>query len=287
VARAIHSLSSRGHGPFVAINCGALPDSLLESELFGYKSGAFTGATRDKAGRFALARGGTLFLDEIGEISQALQIKLLRVLQERVYEPLGATRSESADVRIIAATHRDLAALVDAGTFRQDLYYRVKVMALELPPLRRRREDIPLLTEQFVSVFNVVQNKQVAGPSRDAMSILMAYDYPGNVRELQNIIEHAFVLLREGPIELVHLPGDIVPRAQPSVNRQNIQQAAEAFEKQAIWDALESNSGNRLAAARQLGIHKSTLFRRIKQLGIHLPEHDGRSHGNLGLPHKL
>jgi transcriptional regulator with PAS, ATPase and Fis domain len=145
------------------------------------------------------------------------------VLQEKVYEPLGATRSETADVRIISATHRDLAALVDAGTFRQDLYYRIKVMAFELPPLRRRREDIPLLTQQFVSVFNAVQNKQVTGPSRDAMGVLMAYDYPGNVRKLQNIIEHAFVLLREGPIELVHLPGDIVPRTQPSMDGQKVQ----------------------------------------------------------------
>lgn len=282
VARAIHGMSPRKGGPFVAINCGALPDTLLESELFGYKSGAFTGAVRDKPGRFALARGGTLFLDEVGEISQALQVRLLRVLQEKVYEPLGATRSETADVRIISATHRDLAALVDAGTFRQDLYYRIKVMAFELPPLRRRREDIPLLTQQFVSVFNAVQNKQVTGPSRDAMGVLMAYDYPGNVRELQNIIEHAFVLLREGPIELVHLPGDIVPRTQPSMGEQKVRHAADAFEKQAICDAIESNGGNRLAAARQLGIHKSTLFRRIKQLGIQLPEHDGRSHGKLG-----
>ena len=171
VARAIHGLSSRRNGPFVAVNCGALPDTLLESELFGYKAGAFTGATKDKPGRFALARGGTLFLDELGEVSPALQVRLLRVLQERRYEPLGATRSEEANVRVIVASHRDLAALVESGTFRQDLYYRIKVMKLELPPLRERREDIPMLASHFVSVFSAVQNKHVSGVSPDAMGI--------------------------------------------------------------------------------------------------------------------
>ncbi|MBN1611940.1 MAG: sigma 54-interacting transcriptional regulator [Polyangiaceae bacterium] len=277
VARAIHGLSSRCRGAFVAVNCGALPDTLLESELFGYKSGAFTGATRDKPGRFALARGGTLFLDEIGEVSPALQVRLLRALQEKQYEPLGATRSEEADVRIIAATNRDLNALVEAGAFRQDLYYRVNVMKLELPPLRQRREDIPLLVEHFVSVFNAVQNKQVSGVSPDVLGVLMAHDYPGNVRELQNIIEHAFVLVKEGRIELEHLPAELVPTSARRVGARRVVETVRALEAQAIHDALARSGGNRLAAARELGMHKSTFFRKARMLGIDLPEKDGRS----------
>ena len=178
VARTIHELSPRKDAPFVAVNCGALPDTLLESELFGYKAGAFTGATKNKPGRFALAKGGTLLLDEIGEVSPALQIRLLRVLQERVYEPLGATRSEKADVRVIAATNRDLLALSQEGTFREDLYYRINVVRVELPPLRRRKEDIPLLVEQFIARFNRVQGKDVMGINNEALSLLMAYDWP-------------------------------------------------------------------------------------------------------------
>jgi PAS domain S-box-containing protein len=277
VARAIHGLSPRRRGAFVAVNCGALPDTLLESELFGYKSGAFTGAVRDKPGRFALARGGTLFLDEIGEVSPALQVRLLRALQEKQYEPLGATRSEQADLRIIAATNRDLALQVETGAFRQDLYYRVNVMKLELPPLRQRREDIPLLIEHFMSVFNAVQNKAVSGVSPDVLGVLVAHDYPGNVRELQNIIEHAFVLLREGRIELEHLPAELVPTSTRRVGARRVLETVRALEAQAIHDALSKNGGNRLAAARELGMHKSTFFRKARLLGVDLPEKDGRS----------
>jgi transcriptional regulator with PAS, ATPase and Fis domain len=277
VARAIHRLSGRRDGPFVAVNCGALPDSLLESELFGYQAGAFTGATKDKPGRFALAHGGTLLLDEIGEVSQALQVRLLRVLQERQYEPLGATRSEEADVRVIAATHCDLAAQVESGAFRRDLFYRIKVMKLQLPPLRERREDIPLLVQQFVDAFNAIQNKQVTGVSHDVLGVLTAHDYPGNVRELQNIIEHAFVLLREGRIELEHLPGELVPVASTRREGCKLIETMKAIEARAIKEAIERNDGNRLAAARELGMHKSTLFRKVQQLGIDLPEQDGRS----------
>lgn len=283
IARAIHDLSPRQKGPFVAVNCGALPDALLESELFGYKTGAFTGATKDKPGRFALARSGTLFLDEIGEVSPALQVKLLRVLQERQYEPLGATRSEKADVRIIAATHRDLAAQVEQENFRQDLYYRINVMKVELPPLRERREDIPLLASHFVSLFNALQNKRVCGIRPDALAVLTAHDYPGNVRELQNIIEHAFVLIEQGEIELAHLPREIVPTAVPHASNRGMKQAVTLTETQAIRDALKTADGSRLGAAKQLGIHKSTLFRRIKDLGIELPERDGRSLKNAKL----
>jgi PAS domain S-box-containing protein len=278
VARAIHGLSSRRTGPFVAVNCGALPDTLLESELFGYKAGAFTGATRDKPGRFALARGGTLLLDEIGEMSPALQVRLLRVLQEKQFEPLGGTRAEKADVRVIAATNRDLAALVESGAFRQDLYYRITVMKLDLPPLRERREDIPLLVQRFIAVFNAVQNKRVTGVSPDVLGLLAAHDYPGNVRELQNIVEHAFVLLAEGQIELEHLPVELVPVSTHHANGRRMIETVKALEGQAIRDALERTSGNRLAAARELGMHKSTLFRKVRALGIELPDHDGRSH---------
>jgi PAS domain S-box-containing protein len=277
VARAIHGLSPRKDGPFVALNCGALPDTLLESELFGYKAGAFTGAARDKPGRFALASGGTLFLDEIGEVSPALQVRLLRVLQERQYEPLGATRTEEANVRVVAATNRDLAAQVESGAFRQDLYYRITVMKLELPPLRRRREDIPLLVEHFVSVFNAVQNKRVTGVSPDVLAVLTAHDFPGNVRELQNAIEHAFVLCGEGQIELEHLPRELVPISFRPARGGKMSDTVKALEAQAIREALERNGNNRLAAARELGMHKSTLFRKAKLLGIELPKEDGRS----------
>jgi PAS domain S-box-containing protein len=277
VARAIHGLSARRKGPFVAVNCGALPDTLLESELFGYKAGAFTGATRDKPGRFAIARGGTLLLDEIGEVTPALQVRLLRVLQERQFEPLGSTRTEDADVRVIATTNRALDLRVENGTFRQDLYYRIHVMKLDLPPLRRRREDIPLLVQHFINAFNAVQNKHVTGVSPDALGVLTAHDYPGNVRELQNVIEHAFVLIGRGRIELEHLPGELVPVARGLPRAGGLAGTMEALEAQAIRQALERNSGNRLAAARELGMHKSTFFRKVRLLHIELPPQDGRS----------
>jgi PAS domain S-box-containing protein len=277
VARAIHGLSARCDGPFVAVSCGALPDTLLESELFGYKAGAFTGASRDKPGRFALARGGTLFLDEIGEVSPALQVRLLRVLQERRFEPLGGTRTEETNARVIAATNRNLAALVKSGEFRQDLYYRINVMKVDLPPLRQRREDIPLLVQHFIAVFNAVQNKNIVGVSPDVLGVLTAHDYPGNVRELQNVIEHAFVLISDGQIELEHLPGDLVPVFVRHAGGRKMLETVKASEAQAIREAIGRNGGNRLAAARELGMHKSTLFRKARLLGIALPKGDGRS----------
>lgn len=279
LARAIHGLSGRRHKPFVPVNCGALPDALLESELFGYVRGAFTGAGKDKPGRFALAEGGTVFLDEIGDISPALQVRLLRVLQERTYEPLGGTQVRQADVRVIAATHRDLAAMIRKGSFREDLFYRLNVVKVDLPPLRKRKEDIPLLVDHFVARFNLRQGKSVAGVSADAMSLLMAHDYPGNVRELENIVERAFVLCCEGRIERVHMPPELTGR-QPSIpvaSGNTIAAQKRATETQAIRAALDRNGFNRLAAARELGLHKSTLFRKIKRLGMKLPEHDGRT----------
>lgn len=277
IARTIHSLSSRAKGPFVAVNCGALPDTLLESELFGYKAGAFTGANKDKPGRFALARGGTLFLDEIGEISPALQVRLLRVLQEQVYEPLGATRSESADVRVIVATNKDLVELMRLGGFREDLYYRINVVRLELPPLRRRQEDLGLLVDQFIERFNAIQRKSVQGITAEALSLLMAHDWPGNVRELENAIERAFVLCDSGYIEIQHLPEELTRFAPLKTSKSAVELAHNQLDAQSIRAALERNHNNRIAAARDLGIHKTTLFRRIKRLGIALPEQDGHS----------
>jgi len=279
LARAIHNLSPRKNKPFVPVNCGALPDTLLESELFGYERGAFTGAVKDKPGRFALAEGGTVFLDEIGDISPALQVRLLRVLQERTYEPLGGTQTRYADVRIIAATHRDLAALIRKGSFREDLFYRLNVVKLDLPPLRKRKEDIPLLVEHFVTRFNRRQGKSVAGVAPDVMALLMAHDYPGNVRELENIVERAFVLCGAGKIERVHLPPELIgqPAAAPASAGETIAAQTHAAEAQAIRVALEHCGFNRLAAARELGLHKSTLFRKIKALGLDLPKQDGRS----------
>jgi PAS domain S-box-containing protein len=277
IARTIHSLSLRNRGPFVAVNCGALPDTLLESELFGYKSGAFTGAQKDKPGRFALAKGGTIFLDEIAEISPALQVRLLRVLQERSYEPLGATRSEAADVRVIVATNKDLAQQMAIGAFREDLYYRINVMRVELPPLRRRKEDIPLLVDHFVSRFNSLQQKSIQGVSAEAVSLLMAHDWPGNIRELENVIERAFILRNEGHIEIAQLPGELTATHVKSDVDIDIGSACDLFEAQRIRAVLERNAFNRLAAARELGIHKTTLYRKVERLGIALPERDGRT----------
>ena len=277
LARAIHGLSSRKDRPFLAVNCGALPDTLLESELFGYKSGAFTGADKDKPGRFARADGGTILLDEISEVSSALQVRLLRVLQDKTYEPLGGTQSVKANVRVIAATNRDLAGQVKKRTFRQDLFYRINVVKIELPPLRKRKEDIPLLVEHFIARFNRTQGKKVSGVSPEVMAFLMAHDYPGNVRELENIIEHAFVLCSEGRIEQRHLPEEFIARAPAPTPSKDIAASVRVMEAQAIREALERNGYNRLAAARELGLHKSTLFRKIRALGIALPERDGRS----------
>jgi PAS domain S-box-containing protein len=277
LARALHSLSRRHDKPFIAVSCGALPDTLLESELFGYKAGAFTGAARDKPGRFSLADGGTLFLDEIGEISPALQVRLLRALQERTFEPLGGTRSVRVDVRVIVATNRDLAAQVKKGAFRQDLFYRINVVRLAMPPLRKRKEDIPLLVDHFVARGNRVQGKSLPGVSPEALSFLLAHDYPGNIRELENIIEHAFVLCAEGQIELRHLPEDFISHVPAKRKRGVMEDTVREMESQTIREALRRNGYNRLAAARELGIHKSTLFRKMKALGIPLPEEDGRS----------
>jgi PAS domain S-box-containing protein len=278
MARTIHSLSHHRKGPFVAVSCAALPDTLLESELFGYKTGAFTGAVKDKPGRFALAAGGTLLLDEIGEVSPALQVRLLRVLQERTYEPLGAVRSKTTDARIITATNKDLATEARKGNFREDLYYRINVVRVELPPLRNRKEDIPILVEHFIDRFNRLQHKSILGISGEALSLLMAHNWPGNIRELENVIERSFILCNASHIGIAHLPEELTARGKLNTHASSMRSARELMDAQAIRSALERNGYNRLAAARELGIHKSTLFRKIKRLGIVLPPKDGRSH---------
>jgi len=265
-ARAIHDLSSRRAGPLVTVNCGALPDTLLESELFGHKSGAFTGASSDHRGRFSLADSGTIFLDEIGDVSAALQVRLLRVLQEKTFEPLGSAKTEKVDVRVIAATNQSLKKLVSSGDFREDLFYRINVVTLKIPPLRERREDIPLLVEHFIARFNRLQGKEIAGVSPETLNILMNHKFPGNVRELMNAIEHAFVLCPGGVLLPEHLPELLRPEG--GRRRPASPLSLEELEAELIREALSQNNNNRTKTARQLGIHKTTLWRKMKKLGI-------------------
>ena len=281
-AKAIHSLSHRKKGPLVTVNCGSLPDTLLESELFGYKAGAFTDAKKDKPGRLALANKGTLFLDEIGDVSPALQVRFLRVLQDRIYEPLGSTRSEKADVRIVAATNRNLEDLVKEGRFRKDLYYRINVVKLVLPPLRERKEDIPLLVDHFIRKFNRLSGKEIQGLSSEVFPILMSLDYPGNIRELENIIEYGTVVCKNSLIGIEHLPDYLhqgiggIKKMVLADNRKGTSTLDE-MERTYIFEALRKNNWNRAATATELGIHTTTLWRKIKQLDIKLPKQDGRT----------
>ncbi len=268
-ARAIHNLSARKDKSYVVVNCGALPDNLLESELFGYVKGAFTDAQHDKEGRFAIAERGTIFFDEIGDISPLFQIKLLRILQEKEYEPLGSTQTRKADVRIMAATNRNLAEQVSNGKFRQDLYYRLNVVRIELPPLARRREDIPLLIDHFISVFNMKRNKKITGVSDDVMDFLMRYPFPGNVRELEHIIQHAFILCHNSTVEIKHLPQEIITASiEMTPLPKEEHSPLNAAEKTAIEKILRKHSGVRIAAADDLGISTVTLWRKMKKLGI-------------------
>ncbi|HHW43414.1 MAG TPA: sigma 54-interacting transcriptional regulator [Desulfotomaculum sp.] len=271
LARAIHNLSPRREKPLVAVNCAALPDTLLESELFGYEAGAFTDARKSKPGRFALARGGTIFLDEIGDISPALQVKLLRVLQEKEFEPLGAVCPVKADVRVVAATNRDLAAMVAEGCFRQDLYYRINVFNITLPSLAERREDIPLLVEHFIQKLSLLQGKVIEGISPEAMALIMGHDFPGNIRELQNAIEHAFILCRGGLILPEHLPA-YLQKGNEEKGRPAGGLTMAEMEERVLREALVRHKGNRTRAARELGINKTTLWRKMKRYGIKFPD---------------
>ncbi|MCU0588027.1 MAG: sigma 54-interacting transcriptional regulator [Syntrophobacteraceae bacterium] len=274
LSRAVHSLSPRAKGPFVALNCGALPDTLLESELFGHVAGAFTDAKKSRLGRFAMAEKGTLFLDEIGDISPALQVRLLRVLEERAYEPLGSSRTVKADVRIVTATHRDLGVMVEEGTFRKDLFYRINVVKLELPSLAERKEDIPLLAEHFIERLNRLRNRNILGLSHEALAIFMRHDWPGNIRELENVLEYAFILCRGGLIEPACLPESLrgeVPLQAGIGAAATLQE----IEKQAIGQALARNEWRKMATARELGIDKNTLRRKMIRHGITGPESCG------------
>jgi sigma-54 dependent transcriptional regulator, acetoin dehydrogenase operon transcriptional activator AcoR len=262
--RAIHTLSPRAKGPFVAVNCGALPDTLLESELFGHEAGAFTDAKKSRAGRFARAEGGTLFLDEIGDISPAMQVRLLRVLEERCYEPLGSSKTHQANVRIITATNKDLSQLVEQGSFRKDLYYRINVVKLELPNLAQRKEDIPLLAEHFIARLNRLRGKEIVGLSQEVLAIFMRHDWPGNIRELENVIEYAFILCRGGLILPACLPDHFKVQDVKFPDLQGL--TLRDIETRAIWEALERNDWRRMATARELGIDKNTLRRKMKRL---------------------
>jgi PAS domain S-box-containing protein len=265
-ARAIHALSNRSKGPLVTLNCGALPDTLLESELFGHVAGAFTDARKDRRGRFALASGGTIFLDEIGDVSPALQVRLLRVLQEKTIEPLGGTETQKVDVRVIAATNKSLTDLIREVKFREDLYYRLNVVSIRIPPLRERREDIPLLVEDFIEHFNRLQGKEVSHMDSRALGILMRHPFPGNVRELLNIVEHAFVLCPGGVLLMEHLPGYLQPQGAQRPTGSAV--TLDHLEAELIREALSRNGFNRTATARELGVHKTTLWRKMKKLGI-------------------
>jgi PAS domain S-box-containing protein len=274
-ARAIHHLSPRKNHPFVPVNCAALPDTLLESELFGHKAGAYTDAKRDKKGRFTLAHKGTILLDEIGDISPAMQVRLLRVLQDGLVEPLGAEKPIPIDVRVVAATNKILFDLVQSGSFRDDLYYRIRVIHLKLPNLCNRREDIPLLIQYLLDKFNRLQAKNIAGVSNEVMARLMEHDYPGNVRELENIIEQAFVLCQGRTIELNHLPAEF--RATKLLGTDSLDHLnLSSMEQLMITEALRRNVGNRKQTAQDLGINPSTLYRKIKTLHIDVPNTDGR-----------
>jgi PAS domain S-box-containing protein len=266
LASAIHTLSGRKDKPFIKVNCAALPETLLESELFGYVKGAFTDARRDKPGRIALAEGGTLFLDEIGDVPLPVQVKLLRVVQEREYEPLGATSTKVADVRVIAATNRDLVKAMEEGSFREDLYYRLNIVGITLPSLAERREDVPRLVDRFLRRFCAKMGKHVTGVSDGAMALLMQHDYPGNVRELENAIEHALVLCRGSIIEEKHLPATL--RIAPPDVRRRPTDPLESAEAQVIRNTLEQHNGNRMAAAKALGLHRTTLWRKMRRYGL-------------------
>jgi DNA-binding NtrC family response regulator len=271
VAKAIHYNSSRKDSPLVVVNCGAIPETLLESELFGYEKGAFTGATGTRYGRFELAHGGSMFLDEIGDMSFNLQVKLLRVLQEKTFERVGGSKSVNVDVRIIAATNRVLDDLVRDGKFREDLYYRLNVVPIHLPPLRERRQDIPLLLNYFLERSNKLNGAQIDGCSEEAMSVMMNYDYPGNVRELQNLIERVVVLKKKGIIDLEDLPEKIYLAEQKQSHfeiEKGYDTLVSNFEKTLILQALQETNGVKSKAAQVLSLNRTTLIEKMKRLGI-------------------
>lgn len=264
VARRIYKLSRRSEKPFVAVNCAALPESILESELFGYEKGAFTGANQRKIGRFEAADGGTLFLDEIGELSQQVQVKLLRVLQEGSFERLGSNTPTQVDVRVLAATHKNLEEELKEGNFREDLYYRLNVIDIKIPPLRHRLEDVPLLAEHFLQVYNEKNSREIKGFSEAALESLGAYQWPGNVRELENVVERAVVLDRDSRIDTDDLPGHVGPRDDsPRHLTIPLGTSLEEIEKLVLHETLKLTQGDKKLAAKLLGIATRTIYRKL------------------------
>jgi PAS domain S-box-containing protein len=271
LARAIHELSLRKRGPYIAINCGAIPDTLIESELFGYRKGAFTDAKQDKPGRFALAEGGTLFLDEIGDLPPETQVKLLRVLEGGEYQPLGSSQTLRADVRIITATNKVLSDQIKTGRFREDLFYRINVVQIDVPPLRQRREDIPLLIKHFLEKLNLKRDKTIGGLSPAAERILLEHRYPGNIRELENILEYATIVCKSYQIEARHLPPYLLrpeemalPVSETRANAPSIPD----MEKEELLEVLRAHRWNRQAAAAALGVSRTTLWRKIRRFRV-------------------
>lgn len=278
VARMLHFNSLRRDRPLVPVNCGAIPETLLESELFGHEKGAFTGATHTRMGRFELANGGTIFLDEIGEMSLPLQVKLLRVLQERAFERVGGNRTIQVDVRIVAATNQDLEALVEEKRFRQDLFYRLRVIPIVIPPLRERRSDIPLLIDHFLARFNQSKHTAISGIEPDAMRLLTSYDWPGNIRELENMVERLVVLKKQGVLSLADLPEKIYRQSPaPEIKEQfirfsedgiNLSREVEQYEKHLIVEALRKANGVTTKAAQLLQLNRTTLVEKLKRKGV-------------------
>jgi len=270
VARAIHANSSRKKGPFIAINCGAIPENLVESELFGHKKGSFTGATENKDGVFVAASGGSLFLDEIGELPLNVQVNLLRVLQEREVKPIGSNQVKKFDTRVICATNRNLKKEVEEGNFRDDLYYRLNIIEIKVPGLSERRDDIPLLVEHFVNKYRKELNRPVKGVDSDAMQALMSHEWKGEVRELENIIERAILLTDNEFIQIADLPESVIPSSKEGFkcDTESLQDALNAFEKQHIKNVLKKTGGNRSEASKLLQIDPSTLYRKMEKLGL-------------------
>ncbi len=279
VAGAIHYNGPRAGRPLVTVNCGALSESLLESELFGHAKGAFTGAVRDRIGRFEEAHGGAVFLDEIGEINPSIQVKLLRVLQEKEIERVGESASRKIDIRIIAATNRDLYSLVREGAFREDLYYRLKVFPISVPPLRDRKEDLPLLTSHFIQVQNKKTGKGIEGVSRSAMRLMMDYHWPGNVRELENAVEHAFVLRHEDEIDIPDLPVEIRRmESRPDGTSKKIaadRPARRKMDRDSLVELLDDSDWNKAEAARRIGVSRTAVWKYMKKWKIPLQKPGG------------
>ncbi|MCB2193815.1 MAG: sigma 54-interacting transcriptional regulator [Deltaproteobacteria bacterium] len=268
VARACHDLSNLHQGPFVAVNCAAIPEALMESELFGHVRGAFTGADRDREGRLSAAKGGTLFLDEVGDLQPGIQVKLLRTLDSGEYTMLGSNQVRHAEVRVVAATHRDLEKGMAKGNFRQDLYYRLNVVDLRVPPLRKRREDIPLLAHHFLESLAAERGEPVRKVTPGAMARLMEYSWPGNVRELKNALEHALVLAQDKAVDIKHLPISLQNGSHIEAEANYLPLNLVQREREAIVEALARQGGHRARAAASLGISTTTLWRKMKAYGI-------------------